>query len=121
MIEVIQGLPPYVTGFRATGIVTKDDYYKIINPLVKTVVTAYGKINYMLVLNTQLKNYTLGAWIEDGLLGFRYFTKWNKLAIVTEKDGIKKFTDIFGKLIPAKTKGFKIENLPAAKEWISEL
>ena len=57
MIEVIQGLPGHVTAFRATGNVTRDDYYKIINPLVKNVVTSFGKINYMLVLNTSLKNY----------------------------------------------------------------
>ncbi len=121
MIEVIQGLPPHVTGFRATGIVTRDDYHKVINPLVKKTITAYGKVNYLLVLNTPLKNYTTGAWVEDALLGFRYFSKWNKLAIVTDKDGIKKFTDTFGKLIPAKTKGFKMEDLPVAKQWLLEL
>ena len=121
MIEVIQGLPSHVTGFRATGKVTKDDYHNVINPYVKKVVTANGKVSYLLVLNTPLKNYTAGAWIEDALLGLRYFTKWNRLAIVTEKNGIKKFTDFFGKFIPAKTKGFKTENLSAAKEWVSQL
>jgi hypothetical protein len=121
MIEVIQGLPGYVTGFRATGVVTKADYHTIINPFVKKVVTSYGKINYLLVINTSLKNYTAGAWIEDALLGFRYFSKWNKLAIVTDKDGIKKFTDFFGNFIPPKTKGFKMEEIAAAKEWISVL
>lgn len=121
MIEVIQGLPPYVTAFRATGTVTKEDYHKIINPLVKKVATSFGKINYMLVLNTKLKNYTLRAWIEDGLLGFRYYSKWKKLAIVTEKNGIKKFTDVFGFLIPCPTKGFKMEEFDAAKKWVSDL
>ena len=121
MIEVIQGLPAHVTAFRATGIVTRYDYHKVINPLVKSVATAFGKVNYMLVLNTPLKNYTTGAWIEDALLGMRYFTKWKKLAIVTERDEIKKFTDIFGKLIPCPTKGFKMEDLSTAKKWISDL
>src|SRR4051812_9487962 len=99
MIEVIHGLPGYVTAFRATGIVGREDYHKTINPLVKNVVAAFGKVNYMLVLNTPLKNYTAGAWVEDALLGLRYLSKWKKLAIVTEKDEIKKFTDVFGKLI----------------------
>ena len=43
----------------------------------------------------------------------------NKLAIVSHSDGIKKFTDVFGKLIPGETKGFKTEDLARAKEWIS--
>lgn len=121
MIEVIHGLPAHVAAFRATGIVTRDDYHKVINPLVKHVAATFGKINYMLVLNTPLTNYTTGAWIEDALLGMRYFTKWNKLAIVTEKDGIKKFTDIFGNFIPCKTKGFKMEDFGIAEKWISDL
>ena len=121
MIEVIQGLPAHVTAFRATGIITRDDYFEVINPLVKKVATAFGKINYMLVLNTQLKNYTLGAWIEDGLLGFRYFSKWKKLAIVTEKEEIKKFTNTFGIFIPCSTKGFTMDEIIKAKEWISDL
>ena|SRR5437868_13839484 len=121
MIEVIHGLPAYVTAFRATGVVTKNDYTTTINPLVKSVVTAFGEVSYMLVLNTTLNNYTMGAWIEDALLGLRYFSKWKKLAIVTEKNGIKNFTDIFGKLIPPQTKGFKMEDFSLAKKWISDL
>ena len=121
MIEVIHGLPAYVTAFRATGRVTGDDYLTIINPLVKSVVTVFGEVNYMLVLNTSLKNYTAGAWIEDALLGIRYITKWRKLAIVTEKNEIKKFTDIFGKLIPPQTRGFKMEELGIARQWISDI
>ena len=70
MIEVIQGLPPHVTAFCATGKVTKDDYYKVINPLVKKVAATFGKINYMLVLNTELKNYN-----SVHLFGLEYFNK----------------------------------------------
>jgi len=121
MIEVIPGFPDHVTPFRATGTVTRNDYYTKINPLVKRVAATHGKINYLLVLNTALKNYTLGAWVEDGLLGFRYFSKWNKLAIVTEKDSIKKFTDTFGIFIPCPTKGFKLEDFASATDWISAL
>lgn len=119
MIEVIEGLPGHVTAFRATGTVTADDYHKVINPLVKSVVKSFGKVSYLLVLNTPLKNYTPGAWVQDGLLGLRYYSKWKKLAIVTDKNGIKKFTDRFGFLIPCPTKGFKMEDLDVAKEWVS--
>ena len=121
MIEVIQGLPAHVTAFRATGTVTREDYYKTINPLVKSVATAFGKIHYMLVLNTSLSNYTAGALLEDAILGFKYFTKWKKVAIVTDKNTIKDFTDFFGKLIPGQTKGFKMEDLGRAEKWISDL
>ena len=120
MIEIIHDLPAHVAGFRATGKITENDYIDIINPLVAKVEKEFGKISYLLVLNTALKNYSIGAWIRDGLLGFKYFTKWKRLAIVTEKKGIKDFTDFFGKLIPPKTKGFMMEEINAAKRWVSE-
>ncbi len=120
MVEVISGLPAYVAGFRATGKVTRDDYREVIYPLVDSIAKAFGKINYLLVIETPLSNYSTGAWIDDAVLGIKYFTKWNKLAVVSRSDGIKKFTDGFGKLIPGETKGFKLEELPVAKEWISK-
>ncbi|MEO6220353.1 MAG: STAS/SEC14 domain-containing protein [Ginsengibacter sp.] len=119
MIEVITGLPSYVTGFRAMGKVSSDDYQKVIYPVVDSVAKVFGKINYLLVIETSLLNYSAGAWIDDAYLGIKYFTKWHKMAIVSEKDGIKKFTDVFGKLIPGETRGFKLEDLPLAKKWIS--
>ncbi len=120
MIEVISGLPAYVAGFKATGKVTSDDYQKIIYPHVDSIAKAFGKINYLLVIETPLSNYSAGAWIDDALLGLKHFTKWRKLAIVSPSDGIKKFTDVFGKLIPGETKGFKTIDLALAKEWVSK-
>jgi len=119
MIEVIQGLPPFVAAFKANDVITGKDYDEIINPIVEKIYKEHGKINYLLVINTPLSNYTLEAWIKDALLGFIYFTQWKKIAIVTEQKAIKTFTDIFGNLIPGQTKGFMMDQLPKAKEWIS--
>lgn len=121
MIEVIHGLPPHVTAFRAIGVINRSDYHRIINPLVKRVMTEFGKVNYMLVIQSPLKNYTLGPWIEDAMLGLRYINKWKKIAIVSENDGIVNFTNIFGKLNPGETRGFKMEDLGLAEKWVSDL
>lgn len=120
MIETIQGLPPYVAAFNATGKITGKDYDEIINPLVSKIYKEHGKINYLLVLNTGLQNYSLEAWFKDALLGFVYFTEWKKIAIVSSQKRIRNFTDFFGKLIPGQTKGFMMEDLDVAKEWISQ-
>ncbi len=121
MIEVIHGLPPHVAAFRAAGTVNREDYQKLINPIVKKIVDAFGKVNYMLVIQTPLKNYTLGAWIEDASLGLRYLTKWKKIAIISEKQGIVNFTNTFGKLNPGETRGFRMEDLGLAEQWVSDM
>jgi hypothetical protein len=120
MIEIISGLPSKVAAFKAKGKITADDYKTTINPIVRKIEKEFGKINYLLVLNTPLKNYSLGAWIKDLLLGFRYFARWNKLGIVSDKKSIKKFTDFFGRFLPSVTKGFMMEDEVIAKKWIAE-
>ena len=75
MIEIVSGMPAYVAGFVATGKVTSDDYQKTIYPLVDSIAKAFGKINYLLVIETPLLNYSAGAWIDDALLGAKYFAK----------------------------------------------
>jgi hypothetical protein len=120
MIETISGFPPYVAAFKATGNVTGKDYDEIINPLVRKIYEEHGKINYLLVLNTSLNNYSLEAWFKDALLGFVYFTEWKKIGIVTNQKKIKDFTNVFGKLIPGCTKGFMMEEMDEAKRWIAE-
>lgn len=120
MIEVISGMPPFVAPFKAHDKITRNDYEEIINPLVEKIYREYGKINYLLVIETDLGNYTVGAWIKDALLGFVYFTEWRKIAIVSERKGVKTFTNIFGKLVPGQTRGFMMSELDKAKKWISE-
>lgn len=119
MIETIPGFPPYVAAFNATGKITGKDYDEVINPLIRTIYKQHGKVNYLLVLNTSLNNYSLEAWLKDALLGFVYFTEWKKIGIVSTQKNVKDFTDIFGKLIPGTTKGFMMEDLEAAKKWIA--
>ena len=74
----------------------------------------------LLMKNTSLQNYSLGAWLKDVLLGLKYFAKWNKLGIVTDKQKIKRFTDFFGTFLPSVTKGFMMEDEEIAKRWIAE-
>lgn len=120
MVEIVSGLPSNVAAFSATGKITAEDYKKTINPLVKRIAKEFGKINYLLILDTPLNNYSAGAWIKDGLLGIRYFPKWNKLAIVSEKKSIRKITNFFGRFLPSVTKGFLPDDVEIAKRWISE-
>jgi hypothetical protein len=120
MIEVIPGLPPNVAAFKATGKVTGKDYDEVINPLVEKIYKSHQKINYLLELDTPLSNYSFEAWFKDALLGFIYFTEWKKIAIVSNLKSIKNFTNVFGKLIPGCTKGFSMDELQDAKNWVSQ-
>ena len=120
MIEIINELPENVVGFRATGKVTKDDYEKILMPAVDAQAKKFNKINFLLWVDTDVSNYTFGAWVDDALVGLQHLTHWHKVAIVSHSDAIKKITNFFGHLVPGKYKGFQDSEIETAKTWVAE-
>lgn len=119
MIQRISSLPDTMVGFRAVGEITKEDFEQIVVPAVNEIVEKTGQLNYLLVIDTTLENFTAGAWIKDALLGIKNLTKWHRAAIVSDTKAIKKFTNFFSLLIPGEFKGFDHESLQEAIEWTS--
>jgi len=120
MIEILPGFPPHVAAFKATGQINMKDYEEVLIPEVDRVARLFGKINFLLELDTDVSNYSIGAWIDDALVGIKHITHWKRVAIISRQEAIKKITDIFGHLVPGEYKGFKMEDLEAAKAWVSE-
>lgn len=119
MIEIMNDVPANVAGFRAVDKVTKTDYETVLVPALDNQVKRQDKINFLLVLDTQLSNFTIGAFLEDLGVGLKHFTKWHKMAIVSESGAINKFTDLFSYIAPGEAKGFTHAELEEAKKWVS--
>lgn len=120
MIQHLQNLPLNMVGFKAVGKVTQRDFTETVMPKVKALINETDKLNYLLVLETSLKNFTIGAWIKDALMGLKHISKWNRAAIVTDVKAIRRFTNFFSYFIPGEFKGFEHRELQKAIEWVSE-
>ena len=120
MIEHLQNLPKNIVGFKATGEITEEDFSETLIPKVQALVDKTDKLNYLLVLETSVKNFTIGAWMKDAMMGIKHLTKWNKAAIVSDVEGIRNFTNFFSYLIPGEFKGFEHSELQKAIDWVSE-
>jgi hypothetical protein len=119
MLSLISGLPAHVVGVKATGEVDKNDFDNVLIPALDELVKRTGEIYYLLQLETPVSEFTAGAWMKDALVGLKHFTKWKKIAVVSDQKGVEKFTDAFSVLVPGKSKGYKPEELDEAKAWIS--
>ncbi len=120
MIKELKDTPNTMVGFVASDEVTKADFDKVVLPAVNELVQRTDKLNYLLVVNTPLKNFTIGAWLRDAMLGLNNINKWNRAAIVTDTDGIKWFTELFSKVVPGEFKGFNHSELDRAINWVGE-
>ncbi|HVX01373.1 MAG TPA: STAS/SEC14 domain-containing protein [Candidatus Babeliaceae bacterium] len=119
MLQQITDLPPTVVGFRATGKVTSQDYETVLLPAVDKQVKETDKLNYLFVLDTDISDFNIGALMDDAKAGIKYYGKWHKIAIVSDQNGVNKFTDIFGHLLPGQTRSFTLSQLDEAKKWVA--
>lgn len=120
MIQRNEQLPANMVGFMATGSVTEDDFKNVVIPQVGQLVEETGQLNYLLMLETDISNFTPGAWLQDALMGLQHLTKWRRAAIVSDSEGIIRFTDIFSKFMIGEFKGFHRHELGEAIAWVSE-
>ena len=54
-----------IVAFRALAEVTKDDFLTAVIPAVEHLVKQLNEINFLLVLDTDIQNFTAGAWLQD--------------------------------------------------------
>ena len=111
--------PENVAAFRATGEVNKNDYNKVVIPVIDALVQKQDSINFLLVLDTGISNFTAGAILKDLAVGLKHFSIWHKMAIVSENSAVNTFTDLFSYIAPGEAKGYTHAALEEAKKWVS--
>jgi hypothetical protein len=120
MLKIINDLPPPVIGIHAFQEVTDAEYEDMLVPLLKEQVKRHKRINFVLVLETDIKNFASGAWCGSVKIGLKYFFKWKKVAIVTDQKGIGGYSDLFKYIIPGKFCTYQLNDLDKALRWVTE-
>lgn len=120
MLELIKDLPPHVIGVRATGKVTAHDLEEVVMPAVDRLVATTDKIHYLLVLENDIGDWSLGAFASDAGMGLKYFSKWSRIAVVSDQKNVRQFTDLFSSMVPGESKGYAPGELEQAKAWVSQ-
>lgn len=119
MIQLIKDLPLHVAGLHAFADVTEAEYECALILLLDELLKKHKKINFILVLETNIKNFAHGKWCGNVKVGLRYFFKWNKLAIVTDQKDVYGFSDVFKYFIPGKFRDFRLDQMELAVKWVS--
>ena len=45
----------------------------------------------LMLLETPVKNFRVGAWLEDAWMGLKHFRGWRKIAIVTDERAVEPY------------------------------
>jgi hypothetical protein len=120
MITRIKELPDNMVGFLATDEVSAKDFIDVVMPEVEKFIEKKDKLNYMLVIKTDLAKFSTGAWFQDALMGVKTITKWHRAAIVYDSQSIQNFTEVFSKIMIGEFRGFDKKDYETAVKWTSE-
>jgi len=119
MLRLIDNLPLHVTGIHAFQEVTEREYTEMLEDLLEKAVKKARKINFILVLETDIANFASGMWCGNVRIGLRHFFRWNKVAIVSDQHGLCGYSDLFRYIIPGKFKTFPLDHIDKAIIWVS--
>jgi SpoIIAA-like len=120
MIQLIKGLPDAVVGFEAVGEVASADYEEIAAPAVKHALERHPKIRLIHVLDDRFTGYTAGGAWQDAALGLAHPRSFDRIAVVTDSEGIRRLAKVAGWSIPGELKLFPNREREQAEAWASE-
>jgi SpoIIAA-like len=120
MIRLIDGLPSNVISFEAVGEVGSEDYKTILDPAVEAALAAHDKIRFLYVLGDDFDGYSGGAMWQDTKVAVSHWSRWEKIALVTDHTAYADGVRAFSWLVPGEIRVFATSELDEAKVWVAE-
>ncbi len=119
MIERLKDFPANVTAFVCKGRVTKEDYETVLVPAVSTALKANDKVRLYYETATDFSGIDPGAVLTDFKVGMEHFTRWERIAVVTDVGWIRHTMQFFSFMMPAQMKIFPLSQAAEARRWIA--
>ncbi|TCS86303.1 SpoIIAA-like protein [Anseongella ginsenosidimutans] len=118
MLRLLSEYPDDVVAYEATGRVNHAEYERIVMRRVDQVAARYGKINFIVVLKTKMERYSAAALLDYLLISFRHFSKWNRMAIVSDEDWVRNVYSWLSPLFLGAIRSYCLSGLDEARQWI---
>ena len=118
MLELLQPTTGNVVSITARGTVTADDYEDVLIPAIEETLNSHHKVRVLLQVEPAT-GFTAGAVWDDTKFGLSHFFAFEKFALVSDTEWMNNTVKVLGFMMPCPVKLFALDELEAAKEWIS--
>ena len=120
MIERLGEFPDNVCAFVCHGHVTRDDYVTVLVPAVEAALQRHDKLRLYYETAPDFTGLDPSAVWQDTAVGVSHFTRWERIAVVTDIDWIRSTVQFFKFIMPAPMKIFPNAEAVEARRWIIE-
>ncbi|WNG84311.1 STAS/SEC14 domain-containing protein [Mycobacterium sp. ITM-2016-00316] len=119
MIEVLPDMPDGVTGIRASGRISGEDF-RAFAPTMEALGAA-KEIRIVEVIAPDYEGFGPGGLAEDLKMGFgtmlQHHSAFKRIAVVSDKDWVRHTMHALGWMVPGEVAVFGLDELDGAKEW----
>jgi hypothetical protein len=121
MLERLTDLPPGVEGLKAVGRISKDDYERVMEPLLESARRDGRRLRFLYEIGPEFREFTPGAAWSDAKLGLSYLRLFEAVAIVTNVGWVRESTRLAAFMMPCPVEVFSISDRSRAVEWLQTL
>jgi hypothetical protein len=118
VIKILEGFRDNVVAASAVGRVTRQDYDAVLIPRVEAAAKRYPKIRCYYEIGADFASMEPGAVWEDFRVGVEYWTRWERVAAVTDVAWIAHVVNALRFLMPGQIRVFPTSEKEAARAWI---
>ena len=118
MLETLEGFPDNVLALRAHGNVTAEDYREVLVPGVEARLAEHRRMRLLYVLGEEFERFTGGAAWEDAKVGLRHFVDFERVAVVSDEEWVRRMVRGFGFALPGEVRVFDLAGFETAADWI---
>ncbi len=118
MLERMDDIPAELTGLRATGTVSQQDYERVVIPLLEEARDEGQRIRLLFHFGPEFERFTATAAWEDLKVGWRYLRLLERCAVVSDHSAIRTGAHTVAAIVPCPVRVFGNDALQEAIEWL---
>ncbi|MFI1828218.1 STAS/SEC14 domain-containing protein [Streptomyces sp. NPDC020412] len=121
MLERLSDAPAGVDALKAVGVVSRNDYETVIEPLVDTARAEGRRIRILCEFGPEFQSFAPGAAWEDLKVGTRSMRLFEGCAIVSDVGWIREATRLTRFLMPCPVRAYDGDQRAEALRWLASL
>ncbi|SEI97954.1 STAS/SEC14 domain-containing protein [Demequina mangrovi] len=118
-LHELPDMPEHTVGFRATGLVSAEDYRAVFDPALDRAIATGTPVNVVYILGREFDRYSVGALWEDLRLEAQPHDSWGRLALVTDHALIAEVIHLLSFVLPGHVRIFPTDAEREAVDWAS--